>query len=198
MTYGVGWMIAYALLPILVTTGLGLNYDKISESTIFAYLLAMVVMIIPAGLLMDKLGAARSTGLSFAMLTVYPIGLLMARDSTDLLFASIAYGIAHAGANVGWMLGPVSLAPTPEKVPQYVAIHATLVGVRGKLFQLAGIGLYKLSGNFTLPLLIAAAAYAWSAVQMWQLHGRMKRPEPKAASGATEAPEEAEPEVAAV
>lgn len=173
MTYGVGWMIGYALLPILVTTGLGLNYDEISNSTVVAYLLAMVAMIYPAGLLLDKLGAVRSTGLSFALLTVYPVGLLMARDAHDLLIVSIAYGIAHAGANVGWMLGPVSLAPSPEKVPQYVAIHATLVGVRGKLFQLFGIGLYKLSGNFTLPLLLAAAAYAWSAWQMWRLHVRM-------------------------
>ncbi|MCC6320723.1 MAG: MFS transporter [Phycisphaerales bacterium] len=175
MTYGVGWMIGYALLPILVTTGLGLDYDAISSSTVVAYLLAMVAMLYPAGLLMDKLGAARSTGLSFALLTIYPIGLIMARDAHDLLIASIAYGVAHAGANVGWMLGPVSLAPSPDKVPQYVAIHATLVGIRGKLFQLLGIGLYKLSGSFTLPLLIAAAAYAWSAWQMWRLHGRMKR-----------------------
>lgn len=175
MTYGVGWMIGYALLPILVTTKLNLDYDSISQSTYVAYMLAMVAMIYPAGLMLDKLGAARATGISFAMLTVYPIGILLARDSHDLLIASIAYGVAHAGANVGWMLGPVSLAPTPEKVPQYVAIHATLVGVRGKLFQFAGIGLYKLTGSFTVPLLIAAAAYAWSAVQMWRLAGRMGR-----------------------
>jgi hypothetical protein len=50
-----------------------------------------------------------------------------------------------------------------------VGIHATLVGVRGAIFQAAGVGLYALTDSFTWPLLIAAAAYVWSAWQMWTL-----------------------------
>ena len=174
MVYGIGWMIAYALLPILVTDGLHLNYDEIARSTQFAYLIALVAMIFPAGLLMDRLGAVRSTGLSFAMLTLYPLGLIWASNVRELTWVSIVYGVAHAGASVGWMLGPVALAPTPAKVPQYVAIHATFVGIRGKLFQGLGVLLYTLTGSFTLPLVIAALAYIWSAQQMWALHQRMK------------------------
>ncbi len=174
MVYGIGWMIAYALLPILVTDGLHLDYDEIATSTQFAYLIALVAMIFPAGLLMDRLGAVRSTGLSFAMLTLYPLGLIWASNVRELTWVSVLYGVAHAGASVGWMLGPVALAPTPEKVPQYVAIHATFVGIRGKLFQGLGVLLYTLTGSFTLPLVIAAIAYAWSAQQMWALHKRMK------------------------
>lgn len=174
MTYGVGWMIAYALLPILVTSKLHLNYDQVATSTHVAYLIALVAAIYPAGLLLDKLGAVRTTGLSFAMLTLYPIGLMISGDSYQLMIASIVYGIAHSGASMGWMLGPVALAPSPDKVPQYVAIHATLVGVRGKVFQGLGVLLFSLTGSYWLPLGIAAGAYAWSAVQMWQLHGRMR------------------------
>lgn len=175
MTYGVGWMIAYALLPIIVTDKLSLNYEQIASSTHVAYLLAMVAMIFPAGWLMDRLGAVRSTGLSFAMLTVYPVGLILARNETELTIASIVFGVAHAGASVGWMLGPVALAPSQDKVAQYVAIHATMVGIRGKVFQLVGVALYWATKSFTIPLLIAAAAYAWSAIQMLQLHGEMER-----------------------
>jgi MFS family permease len=174
MTYGVGWMICYALLPILVTSKLHLDYDSIAGSTHVAYWLSMTAMIVPAGLLMDRIGAARSTGLSFALLTLYPIGLILAGDQHQLMIASIVYGLAHAGANVGWMLGPVSLAPSPDKVPHYVAIHATLVGIRGKLFQFAGVGLFTLTHSYSLPLSLAAAAFTWSAVQMWQLDRRMK------------------------
>lgn len=174
MTYGVGWMICYALLPLLVTDKLNLPYDKVAESTHVAYLCAIVVMLYPAGLLMDRLGAVRSTGLSFALLTIYPIGYTLARNDHDLLISSVLYGMAHAGASVGWMLGPVSLAPSPDKVPQYVAIHATLVGIRGKIFQGLGVLLYAMFGRFEIPLALAAAAYAWSAIQMWQLHRRMK------------------------
>lgn len=173
MTYGVGWMIAYALLPIVVTSKLHLDYDKIANSTNVPYLIAIVFMIWPAGWLMDKLGAVRSTGLSFLLLTIYPLGLIWASDADQLLLVSIVYGVAHAGASVGWMLGPVSLAPSPAKVPQYVAIHATLVGIRGKVFQGLGVLLYSLTDSFVLPLLIAAAAYLWSAWQMWRLNELM-------------------------
>ncbi|HMN40197.1 MAG TPA: MFS transporter [Phycisphaerales bacterium] len=173
MTYGVGWMICYALLPLLVTDKLRLSYESIAESTHVAYWVALAVMIYPAGMLMDRIGAVRTTGLSFLLLTLYPIGLMLSGDARQLLITSVVYGVAHSGANVGWMLGPVSLAPTPEKVPQYVAIHATLVGVRGKVFQFAGMALYWVTGSFATPLAIAALALAWSAVQMWQLDRRM-------------------------
>lgn len=173
MTYGVGWMICYALLPLLVTDKLHLSYEAIAESTHVAYWIALAAMIYPAGMLMDRIGAVRTTGLSFLLLTLYPVGLMLSGDARQLLITSIVYGIAHSGANVGWMLGPVSLAPTPEKVPQYVAIHATLVGIRGKVFQFAGMALYWLTGSFTTPLIIAAIALAWSAIQMRQLHRRM-------------------------
>jgi hypothetical protein len=72
------------------------------------------------------------------------------------------------------MLGPVALAPSPDKVPQYVAIHATFVGIRGKIFQGLGVLLYSLTHGFTLPFLLAAAAFAWSAVQMWRLDRFMR------------------------
>lgn len=173
MTYGVGWMICYALLPILVTTKLKLDYESIAESTHVAYWLAMTAMIVPAGLLMDRIGAVRSTGLSFLFLALYPIGLILARNTHDLMIVSVVYGMSHSGASMGWMLGPVALAPSKEKVAQYVAIHATLVGIRGKLFQLLGVGLYTLLGSFNWPLAIASAALLWSAAQMWRLHQRM-------------------------
>lgn len=170
MTYGIGWMITYALLPTLVTKKLNLGYDEIATSTQVAYLFGMVLMLWPAGWLMDKLGPVRSTGLSFAMLTFYPIGLIFAPDVWWLTVVSFIYGISHAGTSVGWMLGPVSLAPSPDKVPQYVAIHATFVGIRGKIFQGLGVLLYSTTQSFTLAFSLAAIAFAWSAVQMWQLN----------------------------
>jgi len=180
MTYGIGWMICYALLPMLVTDKLHLDYDQIAKSTHVAYLIAMVCMIFPAGALMDKLGAVRSTGISFGLLTIYPVAMMLSGDAHDLTIASLLYGVAHAGASVGWMLGPVSLAPSADKVSKYVAIHATLVGIRGKLFQGLGMLLYSLTGEFWIALTLAALGFAWSAVQMFQLHARMpsNRPSP--------------------
>lgn len=182
MTYGVGWMIVYALLPLFVTDKLHLSYEQITQSKDVAYLLAVVLMIYPAGMLMDKVGPIRSTGLSFALLTLHPLGLLFVHGPAQLAIVSVIYGVAHAGANMGWMLGPVSLAPSPDKVPQYVAIHATLVGIRGKVFQLAGVGLLWATGSFYPPLAVAALAYAWSGWQMWRLSERVRLKAPSAAT----------------
>lgn len=173
MTYGVGWMIAYALVPILVVDKLNLNYEQIAKSTQVAYQIAIVAAALPFGWLMDRIGAIRNCAISFAMLTFYPLALIFTAREHHLLLASIWFGLAHAGASVGWMLGPVSLAPSRDKVAQYVGIHATLVGVRGAIFQAAGVGLYSLTHSFTWPLLIAAAAYVWSAWQMWTLDREM-------------------------
>ena len=115
MTYGVGWMICYALLPILVTDKLNLNYEQIAQSTQMGYWLAMTAMIVPAGMLMDRIGAVRCTGISFLLLTLYPIGLLISRNAGELLLTSVLYGTVHSGASVGWMLGPMALAPSKER-----------------------------------------------------------------------------------
>ncbi len=170
MTYGIGWMITYALIPIFVVDKLNLNYEQIAKSTQVAYQVAIVVAALPAGWLMDRIGAIRTCSISFAMLTFYPIALIFTAKEDHLLLASLWFGLAHAGASVGWMLGPVSLAPSREKVAQYVGIHATLVGVRGAIFQAAGVGLYSLTHSFTWPFVLAGAAFAWSAWQMWTLH----------------------------
>lgn len=178
MTYGVGWMICWALLPLLVTDRLKLDYNAIAFSTSFTYQIAMLVTLWPAGWLNDRIGPMRTSALSFAVYALYPLGLLLAQDVHQLTAASVIYGIAAAGANMGWLLGPVSLAPSPDKVPQYVAIHATLVGLRGTVFQGLGVGLYALTGSFALSLVIAACGFVWASYQMatlWQTMQATKR-----------------------
>ena len=55
-----------------------------------------------------------------------------------------------------------------------MAIHATLVGIRGILAQGAGMLLYRMTGSFALPFAVAALAFAWASWQMWRLHGIMR------------------------
>jgi MFS family permease len=168
MTYGVGWMICNALVPILATTKLGLDYKATASSAYMTYQLTLGLSMIPAGLLLDRFGAARATAFAFLALAAYPVFLALATNERELALATLFYGVTHAGVSAGWMLGPVSLAPTPARVPQYVAIHATLVGVRGALFQALGVWLYVATGSLTWPLLIAAASLVWAA---WQMRG---------------------------
>jgi MFS family permease len=169
MTYGVGWMICFALVPLIVTDKLKLDYNTIASSTAVAMLLATVTFTLPFGMLNDKIGPVRTSAVAFGLYVAYPLLLIWATDATQLTIASVVYGICSAGANVGWLLGPVSLAPTHADVPRYVAIHATLVGLRGTVFQGVGVGLYALTGSFTPALILAAIGFAWASWQMVQL-----------------------------
>ncbi|GAB4267278.1 MAG: hypothetical protein Kow0013_17080 [Pararhodobacter sp.] len=175
MTYGAAFMVCDALLPVLGTDQFHMGYGDYAHSTQLTRTLVMLIMIIPLGWVLDRLGPVRTSGFAFGVLAIYPVGLLLARGAVGVGLASSIYGVGLAGVMMGWMLGPVSLAPSADTVPRYVAIHATLVGVRGLVFQGLGMSLYKATGSFALPLLLAAAAFVWAAGQMWQLQGHVRR-----------------------
>lgn len=170
MTYGCGFMICDALLPVFAVHRLHMTYDEVANWAHVSFRLAMLGASVPLGWLMDRIGLGALSGLSFAWLALYPLGLTLTDDRFALGAASALYGVGMAGVFLGWTLGPVSLAPTTDRVPQYMAIHQTLVGVRGVLFQGLGMLVYRVSGSFSAAFLLAAAAFLWSALQMRGLH----------------------------
>lgn len=182
MTYGAAWMICEALRPSLVTDRLGLTYEQIGVSAFFTYQIVVAASMFAVGAVMDRLGPTRLCVLIFGLYTLYPIGLALTRNETHLTLSTIIYGLCSAGVNAAWLLGPVSFAPSRDKVAQYVAIHATLVGLRGTVFQFIGVWLYHLTGSFTTSFVIAAIAFAWASWQMWSLHKVMGKREPRAAA----------------
>jgi hypothetical protein len=175
MTYGAAFMLCEALLPVLATTRLGMGYHDYSMATRMAMAGATLLLTLPMGAVHDRLGPIRTSGLAFALLVLYPLGLVVATGLGGVVAASVVFGAGMAGVQMGWMLGPVTLAGRADKVPQYVAIHTTLVGLRGVVFQGVGMAIYQLSGSFTVPLLLAATAFGWAAVQMWRLQGVVGR-----------------------
>ncbi|MGD8450516.1 MAG: MFS transporter [Phycisphaerae bacterium] len=176
MTYGAAYMICDALLPVLATDRLGMRYEDYAHSTLMVTKLATLLCTLPAGFLLDRFGPIRTSALSFAVLAAYPLMLLAAGGPGGVAAASVVWGVGLGGVMFGWTLGPVTLAGTSEKVPQYAAIHATLVGVRGVLFEGLGMGIYKLTGSFVWPLLLAAVGFMWGALQMRRLHADLGHP----------------------
>ncbi len=174
MTYGVGWMICNALLPVLATDKFNMDYTDFAQSTQAIYPLCMLLMTYPMGRVMDRLGPAKTSCLSFAWLAFYPVALLIATTVFGVGVATAIYGTAMAGVHIGWMLGPVAFAKTPERVGQYVAIHTTLVGLRGVLAQGLGMLIYEISGHFGWPFGLASVSFAFASWQMWRLSERMK------------------------
>jgi len=175
MTYGAAFMICDALLPILATTGLGMRYEEYAHSTQMMARVAMLIATMPMGWIHDRIGPVRTSGLAFGVLVLYPLLLAAATGMRGLSMASVVWGVGLAAVQMGWMLGPVVLAGSRERVPQYVAIHATLVGLRGIVFQCFGIVLYKLTGSFTWPLIGAAVLFLHACVQMYALQRDLGR-----------------------
>lgn len=175
MTYGAAFMFCDALLPVLATTELGMQYEDYAHSTYMVVRGAMLTLVFPMGWLMDRIGPIRTSGIAFGMLTLYPLVLLLAEGPSMLAVACAVHGAGQAGVMMGWMLGPVALAPTPEKVPHYSGVHATLVGIRGVVCQGLGMWLYKVSGGFLLPLLLASGLMAGASIQMFLLRRTLRR-----------------------
>lgn len=175
MTYGAAFMFCEVLLPVFATTRFDMRYEEYSHSTQVFTKLAMLLMVFPMGWFLDRTGPIRTCVIAFSTLALYPVLLLIAQDATGVAIASTTFGVGLSGVMMGWMLGPVALAPSVEKTAQYSAIHATMVGIRGIVFQGLGMLIYKLTGSFVWPLLAAALGFAWAAWQMWQLQAAVKK-----------------------
>lgn len=170
MTYGAGYMICEALLPIFADVKLHMKYGELAASTRVSWLNATVLMALPMGWLMDRAGAERTLAVSYVLLAGYPLVLTFAAAPQDVALASVFFGVAMAGVQQGWMLGPVMLAPSPRDVALYVAIHSTLVGLRGPAFQFLGLVLYQLTQDFRFAFVTAAACHLAAAWLMWRLY----------------------------
>lgn len=94
-----------------------------------------------------------------AWVMVLAVAILCAGAFADLewlLWAgAVAYGIALAGANLGWSLGHNDFA-SPGRAQHYMGVHVTLTGLRGMLAPPLGIAVYQ-----GLEVL-AAGAGRWS------------------------------------
>lgn len=166
--YGLGWMICNALLPFLVVDRLKLDYEQIARATQTAFEFALILMMLPTGYLMDRLGPIRTSSWAFAVLVCYPFGLIAAEGPASLTLATLGFGVGISGVQLAWTIGPVTLARDSAQAPYYLAIHGTLVGFRALLGQFPAVILYKLVG-IEVPLILAAALFATGAVLMHRL-----------------------------
>lgn len=173
MSYGIGWMICTALLPFIGHDRLNLSDEHYSNATIVTFQAMMILLLFPAGRIADRIGPVRLVATSFLVLTIYPAFLIFVGTYHQLQFASALFAVGMVGVHLGWTLGPVHFAPDPDSAPQYLAIHGTLVGVRGIVFQGFGVLLYTLTGGAVIPLVIGGLGFVGAAWQMRRLGIRL-------------------------
>ncbi len=174
--YGLGFMFGAALMPFLVCDRLRLDYAQVTRATQVVYQSVLLICTVPAGYLMERHGPVRVAGWSFAMLALCPLGLIFARDEATLTAVMIGNGVAMAGVNLAWTVGPVVLPRDPSQAGAYVAIHATLVGFRGLLGHFPAVMLYVWTGSIEVPLVLAMLLTTAGAVVMLRLARRRVAP----------------------
>src|SRR5262249_10028343 len=153
-------------LPALGTDRLQLSHSMYALVSLTLYQLTLVAMFAPMGRVADRVGSMWLAAGSFAWLTIYPIGLMFVPSGWWLGVFQVIYWLGMVGVQLAWTLGPVTLARNPADAPAYLAIHGTLVGVRGVVAQGLGMALYSWTGRFEYPLAIAAAGFFWASVRM--------------------------------
>jgi len=153
--YGTGWMICHAILTFVVVDRLKLTYSEVANTTHVIITSIVLVGLVPAGYLVDRIGAFRMAAWSYLCMALYALGLIVAFNKISLAIAVVFSGLGMTGIHLAWMIGPMTLARDPTHGAHYIAIHATLVGLRAMVGQLPAVLIYKMTGHTEIPLAIA-------------------------------------------
>lgn len=140
--YGVGALIGIALYPIVQVDRLGLSYTDLGllgTAQSIAWLLGFIVW----GQAVDRRGGLWVLRVNLAVACVVPFTYIFAENGWMLLPAFLAQGIISAGVDLGLLNTCIQLAD-PDKVVEYAAIQATMLGVRGMISPFIGVALIAL------------------------------------------------------
>lgn len=178
--YGIAFMIILPAIPIYLVDILKLNYSVISSAKVLIPQLFVIGLAPFVGKLHDKTTPQRFSGLSFLLLSSFPLLLGLASFFPQqgaiilLLSAYVMYGISMIGVSFAWNISTIELAKhgTPQ---QYQSIHITLTGIRGLIIPPLGYFLLKMR---FLPInaifFISSALFLYSSYLMFRDARRLK------------------------
>lgn len=181
--FGAGCWIQTPAHPLLLVDVLGASAAQVG---VFAAAAAAAALLGSAGWgwLVDRRSSLAALALMYMIGAVAPAICFAAGSPWALVGSSVADALAGVGLELVWMLVVIDLAG-PRRAPQYVAIGATLAGVRGLLGPLAGGLLIHAAGVRAVYLVAAALEVAAAGLVVRELRRRV----PGEAAVAAEAPE---------
>jgi MFS family permease len=159
--YGLGALLGYAFYAIVQVDRLQLSYTELGllgMAQSIAWLLGFVYW----GQAVDRRGGLWVLRLNLAVGFVVPFSYIWATDGWMLLPAFVAQGVISAGVDLGLINTCIQLAD-PDKVVEYAAIQATVVGLRGMIAPFVGVALLALGVSETAIFAIGSAliVIAW-------------------------------------
>jgi MFS family permease len=160
MLYGFGFLCSIVLLVLYAVNVLELTYGDITWAQFVAFPIGQVCAAPLFGRLSDRLGLARTSALAFGVLGCF-FGLIPFIATREMFILSyVLWGVAMAGVNMGWALGPLHFAPDRQG-HMYTAIHFSLVGVRSVVAPFLGYAvkqLFSFGAGFGTAVVLEALA----------------------------------------
>nr|BAG82729.1 major facilitator superfamily MFS_1 protein [uncultured bacterium] len=159
--FGLGGLIGVAFYPIVQVDRLGLSYTTIGllgMAQSVTWLLGFVYW----GRAVDRLGGVWVMRVNLAIGVLVPFSYIWAENAWMLLPAFIAQGIISAGIDLGLINTTIQLAE-PEKLVEYAAVQATVIGIRGMIGPFIGVALVNLGVEQSVIFALGAGltAVAW-------------------------------------
>lgn len=137
--FGLGALIGIAFYPIVQVDRLQLSYTTLGLLGA-AHSVAWLLGFIYWGRAVDRHGGLWVMRVNLAIAVVIPFCYIWAGNAWMLLPAFIAQGIIAAGMDLGLINTCIQLAE-PERVVEYAAVQATVVGIRGIIAPFIGVWL---------------------------------------------------------
>jgi MFS family permease len=168
--YGLGALIGFAFYPIVQVDRLGLTYTQLGllgTTQSLAWMLGFIYW----GRAIDRRGGLWVLRANLAIAFLVPFSYIWATDGWMLLPAFIAQGVISAGVDLGLINTCIQLAE-PDKVVEYAAIQATVVGVRGMISPFIGVALVAAGVDITVLFAVGSALIVLS----WFILGMVRIP----------------------
>ncbi len=175
--YGFGALLGFALYPVVQVDRLQLSYTQIGLLGL-AQSIFWVLGFLYWGGAVDRRGGLWVMRVNLLIAVCVPLSYMWATNIWMLLPAFIAQGIISAGVDLGLINTSISLAE-PDKVVEYAAVQATIIGLRGAITPFIGAGLARMGVEDTYIF----AAGSLIILLSWWITGRIHmKPNPAGAA----------------
>jgi len=171
--YGIGALLGIALYPVVQVDRLHLSYTEIGllglAQSVF-WLLGFLYW----GDAVDKRGGLWVMRINLLIAFFVPFSYIFATNGWMLLPAFIPQSIISAGMDLGLINTSISLAE-PDKVVEYAAVQATIIGLRGLITPFIGAWLMRVGVTDTAIFAVGSLLI----LVAWWITGRIRvRPTP--------------------
>jgi DHA1 family inner membrane transport protein len=137
--YGLGFLVGYPFFAIVQVDRLQLSYTTIGYLALVQSLCWLMGNIF-WGRLVDQRGGAWVLRVNVGIALIIPLSYMLAGNVWMLIPAFIVHGIISAGIDLGIISAGIELAD-PERIAEYSALQATIIGIRGMIGPFLGAAL---------------------------------------------------------